>query len=332
MSANAKKIYLFLVAALALVIATELVLMSTGVPEKPKDPLAALWAGQYVKEAKRWKESIDELGVSEAYELFKKDGEGKAFGVQHTFAHIFGELIYDKEGVRGIAFCDPTFSFGCYHSLAGKAIIEGGLSIVKDLDGACNEALGGVNTGCLHGIGHGILGYVGYDNLDPALEACRETSWKEPLGGCPGGVFMEYNFHTMETVDRAKARDADLEDLYAPCDTVKSEFRQECYYYQALWWTHVTDEDFGQVAALCSKVPDASDRRACFFGLGESASSRTEYDPSRTKAICDAVPDSGERLWCREGAWKIYYADTRTRPLAPHMCEDLAGGCSTFKI
>lgn len=306
-----------------------------GKDRKPEDPLKVLWAGNYIKERQAWSENIDRLGVKEAYELFKKDGEGKPFGVQHTFAHIFGELIYDEKGVEGISDCDPTFSFGCYHSLAGKAIIEGGLSVVKDLDRACNKGFNSPNNGCLHGIGHGILGYVGYDNVNPALASCLDTWIVAPLGGCPGGVFMEHNFHTMESVESAKARSFDSTNPYAPCDAVEGQFTQQCYYYQALWWPHVLNKDYSKVEDLCSALRGLEDRRACFLGIGESVSTNSEFRPAETRAMCDAVKDPQERLWCREGAWRIYYADPRTRQIAPELCVGLSvdGGCpSAFKI
>lgn len=302
---------------------------------KPEDPLRVLWAGNYGKERQKWSLNIDRHGVKEAYELFKKDGEGKPFGVQHTFAHIFGELIYDEKGIEGISDCDPTFSFGCYHSLAGKAIIESGLSVVKDLDKACNKGFDSPNNGCLHGIGHGILGYVGYDNLDAALASCRDTWMIEPLGGCPGGVFMEYNFHTMESVESSKARPLDPAKPNDPCDSVEGAFTQQCYYYQALWWPHVVGKDYAKVESLCGSVPDRSDRRACFLGMGEAVTTHTSFNAAETRALCDAVSDPEERLWCKEGAWRIYYAAPNTRPMASQMCQGLLpdGGCpTTFKI
>jgi hypothetical protein len=295
---------------------------------KPEDPLKALWAGNYGDLRAEWKEDIEKNGVKAAYERYKLDGKNKPFGIQHTFAHIMGELIYESEGVAGISDCDPTFSYGCYHSLAGKAIIDHGLSVVADLDRACNE--NGVNTGCLHGIGHGILGYLGYGNVLPALEACRATSWKGPLGGCPGGVFMEENFHTMESVESSKARVPDKSDLYAPCDAVESDFSQECFYYQALWWVRALSDDYGeayvQAGALCDQVPTPADRKACFWGMGESASSEPEFDPEKTLAYCRTLSGQSSQLFCRQGARRIFFADPRTRDFAPRLCDGLSGG------
>jgi hypothetical protein len=297
-------------------------------PQNAAEDLSPLWTGNYEAERLQWKESIDRLGVPKAYELFKKDGEGKPFGVQHTFAHIFGRLIYDKEGIAGIADCDSTFSFGCYHSLAGRAILEEGLPAVKELDRACFQALGAADLGCLHGIGHGILGTVGYDHMDEALQACLDTSWKGSYGGCPGGVFMEYNFHTMESVVAAKSRLFDREHPYAPCDAVDKRFSQECYYYQALWWSRTfagsLSHDFASIGELCLALPSDIERAACLRGMGEAASSRTEFAPEKTVELCDALPDPRSRLLCREGAWRVYFAGPQTRNDAPLICAGLS--------
>jgi hypothetical protein len=291
---------------------------------KPEDPLASLWAGNYVDERNEWKSDIERYGIAKAYEMFKKDAEGKPYGIQHTFAHIFGELIYDEEGIEGISKCDPTFAYGCYHSFSGKAILEHGLSVVKGLDSACVLSTGRVSLGCLHGIGHGILGYVGYDRLDDALEACKKTSWKGALGGCPGGVFMEYNFHTMESVTSAKARDLDRENMYAPCDSVAHSFKQECMYYQAIWWVQVLRKDYPAIGNLCGAVADTPQREACFRGLGESVASRSSFSVEEAKKGC-SFADARSELLCREGAWRAFFADERTRPQATSVCADLPG-------
>ena len=230
--------------------------------------------------------------------------------------------------------CDPTFSFGCYHSLAGKAIIEQGLSIVKDLDAACNTTVSGrVNIGCLHGIGHGILGYVGYDNVAEALEACRVTSWHKPLGGCPGGVFMENNFHTMESVESSKARVA-TGDLYAPCDALSSDFTQECYYYQALWWVRALSSDFDtahmKAGELCDAVSGADERKACFWGLGESAVSQSRSIHTDPVDYCKRISGLSAQLYCREGVRRTLFANTVTRADAPKACDGLSS--EAFKV
>ncbi len=328
-----KKIYIIAIAVALAVVGIEAFMLVDARSAKPQDPLKVLWAGNYVKEKEGWWDDINRYGTTKAYEMFKEDAGGRPAGIQHTFAHIFGELIYKKEGMDGIKLCDATFSYGCYHSLAGKAIIEHGLSAVKDLDKACFTVKGASPLGCLHGIGHGILGYVGYGRLTDALEACGETSWDGPLGGCPGGVFMEYNFHTMESVEGTKVRKPGEESIYEPCSSLPVGFKQECFYNQAQWWTDLYSREYSKVGKLCDAISSVPEREACLRGLGDSIVGRTGHDPVAAVAACKTMESSRSELLCRQGAYRVVFADIKTRLEASRLCEGLQGEslklCST---
>lgn len=330
---NMKKIYIIIILAAVILIGVEVFTLMNTKSVRPEDPLKVLWAGNYTKEREGWWRNINKYGTSKAYEMFKADAEGRAAGVQHTFAHIFGELIYKKEGMDGIKLCDATFSYGCYHSLAGKAIIEHGLTAIKDLDEVCFAAKDASPLGCLHGIGHGILGYVGYGRLNDALEACEETSWHGPLGGCPGGVFMEYNFHTMESVEGTKARKPEGKSVYEPCSSLPVRFKQECFYNQAQWWIDLYSREYSKVGKLCDAISSELEREACLRGLGDGIFGRTGHDPAAAVAACKTMDSSRSELLCRQGAYRVVFADIKTRPEASRLCEGLLGEslklCST---
>ena len=328
-----KRIYLVIILVVVAIIGVEFFVLADSKKEKPQDPLKVLWAGNYAKEKEKWWKDINKYGTIRAYEIFKEDAGGKSAGIQHTLAHIFGELVYKKEGMAGIKLCDVTFSYGCYHSLAGKAIIEHSLSAVKDLDRECFAVKDASPLGCLHGIGHGILGYVGYGRLNDALEACKETSWTGPLGGCPGGVFMEYNFHTMESIEGTKLRKPDGEDVYEPCTSLPERFKQECFYNQAQWWIDLNSKDYSKVGALCDAVSNKVEREACLRGLGDGIVGRTDHNPALAVAACKTLASPRSELLCREGAYRVVFASIKTRSEAPQLCEGLSGEylklCST---
>jgi hypothetical protein len=290
---------------------------------KTDDPLSVLWSGNYTKERAHWKQEIDKLGTEKAYELFKKDAGGKEFGVAHTLSHIFGELIYDKEGVKGVAFCDGSFSFGCYHSFFGKAISENGIDVVPKLADACMKRWG-MSLGCPHGIGHGLLGYVGDEKIVDALDICDTLPWKDPFGGCGSGVFMEYNFHTMQSVDKAEDRPFDPKDPYDPCNKLPARFGKTCYFEEPQWWSHVLSADYAKIGRLCSAIKDEVERSACFEGVGNVVAPYTSYDSAKTIKVCSLMPDAEADFLCKMKASWAFSAEPSAHDRASDICKGLS--------
>src|SRR3989338_2641211 len=155
---------------------------------------------------KAWSARIDSIGTARAYGEFKEAYEAQDSKFQHLAAHVMGSLLYEKEGLAGLGICDATFAFGCYHSFFGSAVSKEGIGAIKDFDRICMEKFGPWGTGCPHGIGHGILEYMGHEKLDEALAACAHTTQKHPLLGCTSGVFMEYNFPVLIGKEEASSQ------------------------------------------------------------------------------------------------------------------------------
>src|SRR5688572_19501796 len=160
---------------------------------------------------------------------------------QHRVAHIFGELLYKKEGLQGIVVCDSNFAFGCYHSFFGSAIAQNGESIVKELDLACVEAHGPMGLGCPHGIGHGLGEYFGSAQVDKQLNICATLTWKGRYMGCQSGVFMEYNTPVMsdEKIIAPVVRPFNATSPYGICLTVPAQFQPACFLELGAWWEQV---------------------------------------------------------------------------------------------
>ena len=80
---------------------------------------------------------------------------------------------------------------------------------------------------CVHGLGHGLMIYTGYD-LPRSLDHCEplETEWERE--SCRGGVFME-NSQSSYGVRSRWLKDDDL--LY-PCDWVAEKHKYQCYLIQ----------------------------------------------------------------------------------------------------
>lgn len=271
----------------------------------------------------KWSQYIDSLGAQKAYEKFKNDYKSSNFGIQHNAAHLIGELLFEKKGIDGLTICDSTFSFGCYHGFFAAAVERNGLKILPDLDKACTKKYGLKGLGCPHGIGHGILSYLGDSHLFEALENCSKLSWKEPIGGCTSGVFMEYNFHTMQNPNGLTLRSLKMEDPYAPCSTLPEKYLQACYYEQASWWEKIYNYNYTKVGKLCDSIQNNLSREACFRGLGQIVGPSSKFIPNEAKKRCSLMPNKEEELLCRQGVAWSFFAEPSQKERAPQLCDDL---------
>src|SRR5690606_16267651 len=118
----------------------------------PPNPAPGLQMKDLLVNRQRWENLIDEQGAEEAYAIFVEEGNAlSSIYNQHANAHIMGELLFDKLGIKGVTICDKSFSFGCYHSFFAKAIAKEGTQIITQLDKICSQTYGDKALGCSHG-------------------------------------------------------------------------------------------------------------------------------------------------------------------------------------
>ena len=280
------------------------------------------------EERLRWGKRINEVGAEAAYEEFKKEYSSFSFGAQHLGAHVVGELLYREAGIAGIKICDVSFAFGCYHSFFAAALSEEGMEVVLELDRVCSETYGPLGTGCYHGIGHGILEYLGHKQLLLALETCEMTSQPHPLFGCTAGVFMEYNMQLVVTVDSAfiQMRELKKDNPYQPCNTfIPERFKDSCYYELTQWWSTkgVVGLDYTTQGRLCGKVKEPSYQEVCFLGIGNNIAFFNDYTVDKTVLACGTMPTLEAELLCRAGASWSFFASETARDRAPELCVGL---------
>ena len=279
-----------------------------------------------------WSRHVDEAGVEIAYENFKREYKSGKFRRTHFAAHAFGELIYERTGAKGVAICDTTFSFACYHSFFVANIKNNGLAIIPDLEEGCIEKFGPLEVDCVHGIGHGLLQYIGHDEAIAALNECAKLSWQKPLRGCQSGVFMEHNFPTLidSTGAVSSIREFDISSPYFPCTEVPERFRQACYFEIVDWW-YKSGVDFKKIGELCGAIENKKEEGACYLGAGDVAAPQSDYDPALALSYCKEMGNSEGELFCRAGAsWGFFSVTERgffsvpeKRALAPVLCEGL---------
>lgn len=274
----------------------------------------------------RLKAQIRREGTTSTYSKLKQELHGKDFRQEHMIVHLFGELLYETDGIKGITVCDDSFAFGCYHSFFGKAIAKQGLDKLKELDHECMERYGPLGLGCPHGIGHGLGEYLGPTKLIDQLEACATLSWQGLLFGCQGGVFMEYNFPVVVDQQNARAttRLYDRNAPYAPCPTIPTRFRRACYLELTAWWQDVLHGDYEAIGALCAGLTNEGERQDCFRGIGYSAAQKLSYTIDETQTACRQVPTTEAEALCRAGAAWSFFANPEYRDQAPKLCEGLS--------
>lgn len=284
-----------------------------------------------------WVEYIEAVGPEEAYAALSELIAHESVPQQHAHAHFFGAALFDAVGVAGLPTCDSRYSFGCFHEFLGHAIRDLGLDVVAELNRGCHEALPHTFLSCQHGIGHGVYSYFGYDSeesLFKALEVCRGLPDADVIGGCYGGVFMEYNLRTMWGVS-AQMREP-TEDIQYPCSAVDERFVPACVYWQPQWWTSVVRREspaadsvevMRRIGGYCVA---SRNRKDCYEGIGNiilSESRDRGGQPSTVlaRALCAAAARSpADELRCLSVAANHFGIDV-SKESALEVCSALSG-------
>lgn len=275
------------------------------------------------QEVAYWVDRIKKIGGKETYEEFGKlYSKEDNIGTQHQKAHLFGEALYKGLGVDGVAVCDSNFGFGCYHSFFGFAILDKGVAVLPELDQACIEVYGKKGLGCQHGIGHGVIVEMGYDELASALTECSKLDWQGPIGGCTSGVLMEYNHHTMED---SGVREPVAGDYHYPCNSVENRFVEACYFEQPAWWSVLTGTDYVFIGKECEKAPPGLAREACYRGVGNLAAGVLSFSLPEITKSCQMMPNIDGEILCVEGAaWIVSYEPSK-KDTWTELCEPYEG-------
>lgn len=258
-----------------------------------------------------WQEQIEVLGSKRAYAAFAEAVSPLTPGKRHDNAHTFGAALYAAEGKEGLATCDAQFSYGCFHEFLGRAIASLGLGVVYELNQKCVDALGSGALSCQHGIGHGVLAALGYDEdaFTEALKVCKNIPYSDPIGGCYGGLFMEFNMQTM-LGEAGHIRQPKNGNLLDPCDRLGPEYLPACAFWSPQWWLqlqHVErgagEIDFSKIGPLCDAFGTPALVRACYEGAGTVAPPEADFDPKKAAALCEGTSsDRTRQLYCKSYA------------------------------
>ncbi len=270
------------------------------------------------QELKRTWEDIFDRTPADAYGEFIKTANTLPYSDAHTLAHIVGAILYDREGLAGLSYCTNDFAFGCYHGFAGRVIEITGSAGVGNFAEACKAQKSA--TDCEHGIGHGLLAYLGDGGLVAALELCPPAE-RESVGGCYNGVFMEYFLNTLQRDEGKGIRPPNSSEPEGPCkSSVPRKFQPACYYELPAWWRAWEanggapyEKQFKAVGERCALVADSDLQTVCFEGAGAQIAPFSKYEMGRIQKLCLLMPESG-RATCLEEAVKSVAGSEKRSP------------------
>jgi hypothetical protein len=231
------------------------------------------------QELKDLKTLSQKEGIVAAYAKVKKDwGTNQVQG--HDYAHYIGKLAYEQLGDSGFSVCDSDFGFGCYHGLLEELVRDQGTAGFAVARKSCNAlASEGQVASCLHGLGHGVMGYTG--NIGRAIAECKTFAQNErPY--CYDGSYMEYYTGVME--DFSQANHIDSAKPWEFCLSQDAEAQSQCVRNQTLGLVYKS----GSVATIASQcnLLSASLVEFCTGTVGLYAVQSSGANIAGVKKVC----------------------------------------------
>jgi plastocyanin len=243
----------------------------------------------------------------------------------HIYAHSIGWESYNLFGNGAFNVLDHNCGSGYIHGVMESLLLDKGTEdLKKKIEDVCLKLDKYVLRGqCVHGIGHGLLVYEGY-NLPLALDRCRNETDSQFHHYCYTGVFME-NIINSEgfNLDHGSTNWVS-DDPYFPCDMVSQtdSIQNACYLYQASRMLDIYKDDFSKVWQHCLSLKDRK-QFYCLHNLGQEAAYRTRMDPVKTVEICMVHPETSQP--CIKGAVALishYWEDLVTEQ-PQQICRNL---------
>ncbi len=266
----------------------------------------------FAQAADHWSVRMQKVGTTHAYLEMAEEAQKLPTAIAHSLAHSFGEALFRTEGMRGFGVCDEQFVYGCYHQFTGAAIAAHGIPVLEELRAICSLKSESETFPCLHGVGHGILGFVGYEpkKLKQALSLCLESDTSNPTG-CASGVFMEYNMRSLTSYAEGTIvpRAFSTSTAYSPCFDVDSGNMPSCIRELPNWWVAAMrgyesmESRIVQAGTFCTGFEDLKHREGCFKGIGHIVPPMSDMDAAESAERCRASGQtSSDRTYCLFGA------------------------------
>jgi hypothetical protein len=235
----------------------------------------------------------------------------------HQPAHAVGRQSYEVYGDKVFTLCSAECHSGCYHGAAEAYFREHGAdNLEKDLNVICSSSLNAFfSHQCLHGVGHGLMAWSGYD-IFKALKSCDLLSSQKD--SCLTGVFMENIVGGLAVAHKTKYLN---EDPQYPCSIMPDQYKSSCYFLQTSRMMQLFGGDFKKIAAACGKAP-APYQSVCFQSMGRDVGGSNPGNPKGAIAACDNATGQN-RSDCLNGAIQDTFWDASGADVGLNFCRTL---------
>jgi hypothetical protein len=206
----------------------------------------------------------------------------------HRIVHSIGSASlarYDGNVAKAFAEGSASCWSGYYHGILERAFIDadpGDLGTISRrlCDDEGIRATDYLAYQCVHGLGHGLMIYTGY-NMPVSLEVCDELASDWDQSSCTGGVFME-NISSSYGVTSEWLKD---DDPVYPCNSVAKRHKYYCYLMVTSRILQLNGYDWEGTATTCSSV-EKEWIDICFQSFGRDASGSTRQNAPQIIRLC----------------------------------------------
>jgi cytochrome c553 len=206
----------------------------------------------------------------------------------HRIAHRMGSAAltrFDDRVAPAFIAGTPVCASGYYHGIVERAFLG---QPTHKLDVVARQLCSDPQIAgqrfrayqCIHGLGHGLMIYTGYD-LPGSLKTCDGLRSGFDRVSCSGGVFME-NFNSSYGVTSKYLRKND--PIY-PCNDVQERHKLYCYLLVTANILRLTNHDQKKTADACRRSePGWVD--TCYESFGRDVSGIAGEDERKALASC----------------------------------------------
>ena len=245
----------------------------------------------------------DDAGVAVARILELSNSDNYVASQCHQITHDLGREAagYYKTLGEALSFEASACWSGYYHGVVEQRMSEyDDRELLDRVPTFCKEAAktrySFVHYNCVHGVGHGIM--LRFDaNLFESLPYCEKLTDEWELSSCVSGAFMQNVVSAQEGHTAATFK---ADDLVYPCNAVPDKYKDECFGMQTSYILWQSDQDLAKGFSICDTVEtDFADD--CYQSMGRDISGNSLLDPQKVVEGC-ALGAAPLREHCIVGA------------------------------
>ena len=265
-------------------------------------------------EAEKIKDLSKKEGAAAAYAYVKKT-YGANPGPAHDYAHIVGRVAYEQDGIKALAVCDADFGFGCYHGLFDALVRKEGAAGMASSQTGCEDLrLPGPVASCIHGVGHGVMGYQG--KVDPAIQMCKTLSMQNQIY-CYDGVYMELFNSAMK--GEMEKPPVNSEQPWKYCMERAVDSLSQCIRNLTIYLLASGTQTPATVAGWCDKLATEA-KPHCVVNFGVHAAQMANGSPDKVAELCGNFKTMADKDMCVINAGREFIFQSRSAESANAVC------------